>query len=299
MAENPLYNPTKMNIIRRKFREIMDNFQNQTKIKITIRPSFFETCQLTLYVHNIPNILNMNVYNDDNLLFSLLEALIAIVDSADFAIRTARNAGRAIYQVFRDALNERVCGRRIFNAIAHFLDTNEQLAIEFFISSIFSTFGLVTSGVIALLFNALKPYFPIVSTVVQGVAIIFFVQSKKAQIEMEKGKNKILILNQLFAGLNDENIGESNVVVVSCDEFDSFNKYFRSNHGARCDITYINNLPCAPRIREIPGAMEIIQAIKDVKGEITTNGNYDIDKIRRRVERLNIFAGFNRMLQNH
>lgn len=113
-----------------------------------------------------------------------------------------------------------------------------------------------------------------------------------------KRKKQDFNINQFFSALNDENIGDFNVV-VSRDEFGSFSKYFRSNHGARYDITYINNLPCAPKIKEIPGAIEIIQAIRDVKGEITTNGNYDTDKIRRRVDRFNIFAGFNRILQNH
>lgn len=121
----------------------------------------------------------MDIQNNNgyNLILSILNALIDIVDSANLAVKIARKSCEITYK-----LSESIA----FKRIADFIGINEELAIKFFISSTFYTFGMI-----ATMLNASCPF---VSLIIPGMNLFFFYESKVAQIEMEKGKNHILLL---------------------------------------------------------------------------------------------------------
>lgn len=141
------------------------------------------------------------------------------------------------FNIFSNLVSSRLSGSDSMRVIANFLGTTEELAIKFFISSVFSSFGMVSSSIIAVLATILMKTCPFVSVLVAGISIFFFYESRHAQMEMEKGKNYILILNYLFNRLsNVEQCMDKNVLVIAIDEYKSFFSFFRANSGVWCDV---------------------------------------------------------------
>ncbi|KAK8896167.1 hypothetical protein M9Y10_014061 [Tritrichomonas musculus] len=285
------YDSSKVNIIRDRFRQFESDFENSS-IKTKIEPTIFGKDPRTIYIYNFHNILDIKNNNGDNLILAILNALIEIVDSANVAVKIARKSGEITYKLFESIAFKRLAGTQALKTIADFIGTDEELAIKFFISSTFSTFGMIATSIIGTLATILTASCPFVSLFISGMNLFFFYESRVAQIQMEKGKNHILLLNYLFNRLsNIENVMQSNVLIVAIDEYKSFFSFFRSNAGVYCEARYINGLRSAPRARELPGSRNIIQELVNIRQEISQNGNINIERIRRKIASYYQFNG--------
>jgi hypothetical protein len=283
--------------VRKKFETTENEFGDPTTpCKWEHEPSFlfFSDDYRTVKVYNIPHII-VEREKDNGFLRHYAQALLEA--------RRIKNSTKAVAECFVQQLNNVFRTSGCTARIAHFLGTDEETAIESFITSLFLSSnsrllgGLTAASCVALnAFNFLQPILlpslvvappvAIAITVAHNLLNVARVFTTKGAFQEEKVANYALVLsiiNQMFL-TDPESILSSNVLVTATDER-SFNSLLlwnsfpgRRNDGAWAGFVHIGNLRCAPMARNYRNG-NVVPRYIEIFNEIMRNGELDLVRL--------------------
>ncbi len=294
---NPLdEHPENYQIIRKKFEEIEMNSGNPLKgFKWEKKPNFWfwDDDYRTVRVYNIPHLINAT--NDDNFFRKIVILLIDARNICSSSEKIGKAVGKEALKLLNSELKKQKKGSAETLALADFLGTDENMAIDSFVAAFgMACISKICHG-IAVGGSWLGIFVPLAPAVGAAVAIIdiasFF--TTRSALANERVKNCAMVLNAVYRIIteNPNRILNSNVLVTAIDErnFTALLRWnaFRRDDGAWCDFEYIGGLKCAPRGREYldDRGHNLIEVCSRICNEIMNNGKLDMEKMKAFTEK--------------
>lgn len=201
-------------------------------------------------VGNIPHMLNIESGLPNDIFKAIARGFIEIKTSLISLRRNPNESIGSLTNRFRTALYRLLNGQLYIGEIARFLDTDQDIAIECFISASLHyllSIGSAVSGVIIAGLSFLFGTNPITIPIMVMLTIFCYKETKNALLN-EKKMNYALALEQIIRCFYyyPEDILSSNIFVSAIDERSCSPFNFKENYGAWCSFLYIDSLRGAP-----------------------------------------------------
>lgn len=300
-------------MIRKEFSEIKEQYKNdEYPIKYEIKPNFglsglFSDDYRTVRVYNIPHLLR---YKGDSISDPGNNGFFRTYAKALIDARKNAKELKSLEKEAKEKAIESIVGickdKEYDKALAKFLGTTDEIAIESFIASLVLSSNsrilgaIVGTSCIAMnAFNYLQPIIlptlaiapPVAMaiTVAHNVANIARIYTTKHQFAEERVANYALLLSKINSALltNPKGVLNSNLLVTAVDER-PFNPLFlwnsalgRRNDGAWGEFVKIGDLDCAPLAKDYDDQFvnEYIEIFRMITNDET--GSLDFDLIER------------------
>ena len=243
----------------------------------------------TVRVYNIPHLFNTDI--SDNFFKSTVDMMSKARQICGSSSKMGRAVGKVALKILKSELFKEVKGTKEAKAIADFLGTDEDVAIDSFVSAFgMSCISQILHGttVAGVLLDMFKPLAPAAGAVVSLLDIASFFTTRAALAD-ERIKNNAIALSTVYRILmNDpQRILDSNVLVSAIDDrdFTALLRWnaFRRDDGAWCDFQYIGGLKCAPRGREYKNG-EVISKCSIICNQIMSDGKINIKALKSNEE---------------
>ena len=279
-------------LLREHFEYIENSQQNSdTSCVWKKRPSFvfWSDDYRTVRVYNIPHLLNSDA--NDNFFISSIDMMSKARQICGSSSKMGRTVGKAALKILKSELKKQKKDTKEAKAIADFLGTDEDVAIDSFVSAFgMSCVSQILHGttVAGVLLDMFKPLAPAAGAVVSLLDIASFFTTRAALAD-ERVKNNAIALSTVYRILmnNPEKILNSNVLVTAIDDrdFTALLRWnaFRRDDGAWCDFQYIGGLKCAPRGREYKNG-EVISKCSIICNQIMKDGKINVKALKSNEE---------------
>lgn len=300
-------------MIRKEFSEIKKQYKNdEYPIKYEIKPNFglsglFSDDYRTVRVYNIPHLLR---YKGDSISDPGNNGFFRTYAKALIDARKNAKELKSLEKVSKEKAIEsivRICKDKEYDkALAKFLGTTDEIAIQSFISSLVlssnsRTLGAIvgTSCIVMEAFDFLQPIIlptlaiappvAIAITVAHNLTNVARIFTTKHQFEEERVANYALLLCKINSALltNQEGVLNSNLLVTAVDERLFYSLFLwnsypgRRNDGAWGEFVKIGDLDCAPLAKDYNDQFvnEYIEIFRMITNGET--GSLDFDLIER------------------
>lgn len=282
---NPLQNKKYLNEMKKYFADheipgCSDNAIYWEKIpKYIIRNDEYRDIR----VGNIQHMLNVNRFFEHDIFRSIAEGLIELRKTLTSFKRKPNESQKDLETRFRESLFGSMKNKNYMKSIAEFLNTDQDMAIECFLSAscyqLLALDSAAASFIVAILAIILNIN-PLISVSISAVFAFFAYRSAKKGLLYEKQMNYVLALKQIFSCFYfyPEKILKSNIFVLAIDERRCSPLNFKPNYGTWCDFIYIDDLKGAP-IASNTEYRDLLKFYKDIYQKITVNDQFDCNKI--------------------
>lgn len=279
-------------LLRKEFEDtakVMDNSEYSCVWKKEPNFWFWDSDYRTVRVYNMPHLLNS--HTNDNFFREMVNLLVDARSICSSSAKIGKAVGKEALKILNSELKKTKKGSSETRALADFLGTDEDMAIDSFVAAFGMTcasricHGISVAGV---LLDIIKPLtsFGRVAFIGLDIASIFLTRSALAN---ERVKNYAIVLSTIYQIIlsDPERIMDSNVLVTAIDErnFSAFLDWnaFRRDDGAWCNFEYIGGLKCAPTGKEYlrSKGKNVIMVCSKMCNEIMSNGKLDIEKMER------------------
>lgn len=255
------------------------------------KPSFifWSNDYRTVRVYNMPHLFNTNVNN--NFFNSSVKMISDARKICGSSSKMGTAVGKAALKILKSELKKQTKGTKEAKAIADFLGTDEDVAIDSFVSAFgMSCVSQILHGttVAGVLLDMFKPLAPAAGAFVSFLDVASFFTTRAALAD-ERIKNNAIALSTVYRILmNDpQRILDSNVLVSAIDDrdFTALLRWnaFRRDDGAWCDFQYIGGLKCAPRGRDYKNG-EVISKCSIICNQIMKDGKINIKALKSNEE---------------
>ncbi len=272
-------------LIREFFKKVEESKQNPEYPALWKKEPkflFWADDYRTVRAYNMPLLISQRD-RDDSFLSATAGALIKSRQAAAHSEVIARMIGKPVVKIFIKLLVKELTGSSEIVTVADFLGTDEQTAIDSFISAAGMTFlsqasmGLSLVSAFTNVLHAFPSLTPKGRLAVVVLTACLSLYAENTAVNYQSAENNAIVLNSVFQKIlnRPQDVMDSNLLVTAVDDRNNFFGTLSRNDGAWCDFVYIGGLRCAPRARDYQGG-QLVNTYIDIYHRIMQDESLDL-----------------------